>query len=132
MKVQPYLAFNGNCQEALDFYCDIFNSFVVNRKFYEDKKIDTPSSYVQKLQHAEVKGPGVDFFAYDAAPDTPLSQGNQIQMSVDTDSLEEAEKIFGMLSSSGYVHHKLRECEWGHFGRCTDRFGINWLVNFNG
>ena len=89
MKIQAYLAFNGNCQEALNFYANLFNAEIKNRQTYEDKKIDVPSSFRQKLQHAELKGKGVHFMAYDAAPDTPLNNGNQINMSVDLNDLDE-------------------------------------------
>jgi len=129
MKIQAYLAFNGNCQEALTFYGALFNAKIQNRETYEDKKIDIPSSYRQKLQHAELKGKGVDFMAYDASPDTPINHGNQIHMSVDEDTKDDAQQIFEKLSQGGQVHHNFREREWGYFGRCTDKFGINWMVN---
>lgn len=131
MNVQAYLAFNGNCQEALNFYKDLFDGTIQNRQTYEDKSIDVPSSYRQKLQHAELKGKGVQFMAYDAAPDTPINHGNQIHMSVDLKDKNEAEEMFGSLSKGGQVHHNFREREWGYFGRCTDKFGINWMVNCN-
>ena len=131
MKVQSYLAFNGNCQEALNFYSELFNADIKNRQTYEDKKIDVPSSFRQKLQHAELKGKGIHFMAYDAAPDTPINHGNQVHMSVDLNDKEDAEHLFSNLSSGGQVHHDFREREWGHFGRCTDRYGINWMVNSN-
>lgn len=131
MNVQAYLAFNGNCQEALNFYKDLFDGTIQNRQTYEDKEIDVPSSYRQKLQHAELKGKGVQFMAYDASPDTTINHGNQIHMSVDLNDKNEAEQMFGSLSKGGQVHHNFREREWGYFGRCTDRFGINWMVNCN-
>lgn len=129
MKVQAYLAFNGNCQQALNFYADLFDGQIQNRQTYEDKKIDVPASYRQKLQHAELKGKNVSFMAYDASPDTPINHGNQIHMSVDLDKVSDAQDIFEKLSAHGQVHHNFREREWGHFGRCTDQFGINWMVN---
>jgi len=131
MNVQSYLAFNGNCQEALNFYGNLFDAEVRNRETYEDKKIDVPASYRQKLQHAELKGKGVHFMAYDASPDTPINHGNQIHMSVDLQNSSEAEQLFDELSGGGQVHHTFREREWGYFGRCTDKFGINWMVNSN-
>ncbi|CDF79546.1 PhnB protein / DNA binding 3-demethylubiquinone-9 3-methyltransferase domain protein [Formosa agariphila KMM 3901] len=131
MNVQAYLAFNGNCQEALNFYSEIFNAEIKNKQTYEDREIDIPSSYRKKLQHAELKGKGIHIMAYDAAPDTPLNHGNKIHMSVDLKSPEEAEQLFKTLSDSGQVHHNFGEREWGHFGRCTDKYGINWMVNCN-
>ncbi|TMM29982.1 VOC family protein [Polaribacter aestuariivivens] len=129
MKVQAYLAFNGNCQEALNFYGELFNANVENRETYEDKKMDVPSSFRNKLQHAELIGKGIHLMAYDAAPDTPINSGNQIHMSVDFNDKEEAEDVFNNLAESGIKHHNFREREWGFFGRCTDKYGINWMVN---
>ena len=129
MNVQAYLAFNGNCQEALNYYAELFDAQIQNRQTYEEKKIDVPSSYRNKLQHAELKGKGVHFMAYDASPDTPINHGNQIHMSVDLDKVSDAQELFEQLSQGGQVHHNFREREWGHFGRCTDKYGINWMVN---
>lgn len=129
MRVQSYLAFEGNCQEALSFYADLFNAEIKNRQTYEDAKIDIPNSYRKKLQHAELKGKGIEFMAYDASPDTPINHGNQIHMSVDADSKKEAEQLFEALSKGGQVHHNFREREWGYYGRCTDIYGIAWMVN---
>ncbi|MDO7173858.1 VOC family protein [Mariniflexile sp. AS56] len=131
MNVQAYLAFRGNCQEALKFYSEIFNAEIKNLQTYEDREIDVPSNYRQKWQHAELKGKGIHFMAYDASPDTPINHGNQIHMSVDLSSVEEAEQLFNQLSEGGQIHHNFREREWGHFGRCSDKFGIGWMVNCN-
>ncbi|TYB78513.1 VOC family protein [Bizionia myxarmorum] len=129
MNVQAYLAFNGNCQEALNFYGKLFNAEIKNRQTYQDREIDIPSSYREKLQHAELKGKGIHFMAYDASPDTPINHGNQIHMSVDIADKGEAENIFNQLSKSGKIHHNFKARKWGYFGRCTDQFGINWMVN---
>jgi len=131
MKVQAYLSFKGNCQEALNFYADLFDGKVINRQTYEDKEIDIPSNYRDKLQHAELKGNNVHFMAYDASPDTPLNNGNQMYMSIDASNKNEGQDLFDKLSSQGKIHHNYREREWGYFGRCTDKYGINWMVNFN-
>ncbi|MDW5288301.1 VOC family protein [Formosa sp. PL04] len=129
MNVQAYFAFQGNCQEALNFYRDIFNAEILNKQTYKDSKVDVPSTYREKLQHAELKGKGIHIMAYDASPDTPINHGNQIHMSVDLNSKEDAEALFGKLSDNGKIHHEFREREWGYFGRCSDQFGINWMVN---
>ncbi|EAQ43078.1 MULTISPECIES: VOC family protein [unclassified Polaribacter] len=131
MKVQAYLAFDGNCQEALNFYGDLFNADIKNKETYEDKKIDVPLNYRKKLQHAELKGKGIHLMAYDAAPDTPLNNGNTISISVDLTDKDEAEDVFNNLSAEGITHHNFREREWGYFGRCTDKYGISWMVNCN-
>ena len=109
----------------------MFNADIQNKITYKDKKIDVPSSYQNKLQHAELKGKGIYLMAYDAAPDTPLTHGNNINISVDLTDVDEAEDIFKSLSDNGTIHHEFMEREWGYFGRCTDKFGIDWMVNCN-
>ena len=129
MKIQAYLAFNGNCQQALNYYANLFGAEVKNRETYEDKKMDVPASYRQKLQHAELSGKNIHIMAYDAAPDTPITHGNQIHMAIDVVDSEKAKEVFSELSKGGQIHHNFMERERGYFGRCTDQFGINWMVN---
>jgi len=130
MKVQAYLAFRGNCQEALDFYANCLGAEIKNRQTYADRKIDVPDEYRDCLQHAELKADGVDFMAYDATPDTPLTDGTKIHLSIDVDTKEKAQEIFEQLSSGGRVHHELRQREWNAlFARFTDKYGINWMLN---
>ena len=130
MKVRPYLAFSGNCQEAINFYADCFNAEVTNKITYEHAKMDIPESYRNKIQHAEIKGNGVHILAYDASPDTPLNSGNKIHMSIDLNDTEKAKALFIELSKGGQVNHPFNEERWGAlYRRCTDKFGIHWMIN---
>tara|TARA_R110002020_G_scaffold21009_1_gene71083 strand:- start:49795 stop:50196 length:402 start_codon:yes stop_codon:yes gene_type:complete len=130
MNVQAYLAFNGDCQEALNFYANCLGGDIVNKQTYQDSKKDIPDSYRDKLQHAELKGSGIHIMAYDAAPDTPLNNGNQIHMSVDLRDPDETKVVFDTLSEGGQVNNPLKKQEWGAlYGRCTDKYGIHWMVN---
>tara|TARA_R110000765_G_scaffold34845_2_gene78570 strand:- start:114 stop:521 length:408 start_codon:yes stop_codon:yes gene_type:complete len=130
-KVQPYLTFRGNCQEALNFYRDCFDAEIQNKETYEGKEIDIPENYRNKLQHAELKGKGIHIMAYDAAPDTPLNEGNQISLSVDLDSKEETDELFEKLSKGGRVDTPLQETSWNaYYTRFHDKFGISWMLNY--
>jgi PhnB protein len=131
MKVQTYLAFDGDCQEALNFYGDLFDAKITNRVTYEDKKIDLSENYRKKLQHAELKGKDIHIMAYDATPDTPLSHGFKHHLSIDVHDSSKAKELFNTLAKDGQVHHEFKTREWGEFGRCTDKFGVNWMVNCN-
>jgi len=131
MNIQAYLSFKGECQQALNFYKGILGGDVINTETYEDKKIDIPENYRSKLQHAELKGRGFHFMAYDAAPDTPVTSGSAISMSVDVESHEKAKEIFNALSKGGKVNTPLQETSWNAiYGRCTDQYGIQWMVNY--
>ena len=131
MKVQPYLAFRGDCKNALQFYKSVLGGTIVNEQTYDNVDIDLPNNYRDKLQHAELKGSGFHIMAYDAAPDTPLTNGTNINMSIDLDSKEEAEEVFNQLSNSGKVHTPFQEMSWDAcYGRCSDQYNISWMVNY--
>ncbi|MDY0779342.1 VOC family protein [Tenacibaculum sp. IB213877] len=130
MKVQAYLAFRGECQEALNYYADLFDAQIVNRQTYENSKRDIPEDYRHNLEHAELKGKGIHLMAYDASPDTPLNNGNNIHLSVDLEDEQKALKIFNKLSEGGIIHEEFREHEWNAlYGRCTDKYKVDWMVN---
>ncbi|MGB5819703.1 MAG: VOC family protein [Saonia sp.] len=59
------------------------------------------------------------------------NHGNQIHMNVYVRDSDETERMFDELSEGGQIHNNFKEREWGHFGICTDRFGIGWMVNCN-
>ncbi|GAA4243371.1 MULTISPECIES: VOC family protein [Winogradskyella] len=131
MKVQPYLAFKGDCKNALEFYKSVLGGSIQNEQTYNDVKIDIPANYRDKLQHAELKGKGFHIMAYDASPDTPLTNGTNINMSIDLDSKEDAVSIFNQLSAQGTVHTPFQEMSWDAFyGRCSDQYNVSWMVNY--
>ncbi|WP_194852423.1 VOC family protein [Nonlabens antarcticus] len=130
MKIQPYLSFNGNCMEAFSFYKKLFSGQLQNKETWENKSVDIPGSYRDKIQHVELKASGVFFMGYDVAPDTPLNKGNTTCMSIDLDSREEADDLFSSLSKGGTTHENMQESSWGgYYGRCTDQYDITWMIN---
>jgi len=130
MKVNAYLAFRGNCEQAINFYAGLFGGNITNKITYQDSDRDIPESYRNNLQHIELKGNDIHILAYDASPDTPITQGNNIHMSVDVDDKESAKDIFDSLTEGGKIHQNFQEMEWdAYYGRCTDKYGINWMIN---
>jgi PhnB protein len=130
MKLQPYLSFNGNCQEAFNFYKNIFSGNLQNKETWEGKSVDIPEDYRDKIQHIELAAKGVFIMGYDATPDTPLNNGNNICLSVDLDSRKEAEDLFNSLSKGGKIHTPMQESTWdSYYGRCSDQFNIMWMIN---
>ena len=131
MKIQAYLGFKGECNNALNYYKSIFGGDIINEQSYNDVDIDLPENYRDKLQHAELKGKGFHFMAYDVAPDTPLTSGTNINMSIDLESKEKAKTIFEALSANGTVHTNFQEMPWNAFyGRCSDKYNITWMINY--
>ncbi|MBV7268122.1 VOC family protein [Winogradskyella luteola] len=131
MKVQPYLAFKGECKNALQFYKSILGGSIINEQTYENANVDIPEHYRNKLQHAELKGNGMHLLAYDASPDTPLTNGTNINISVDLESKEKAQEVFSKLSEGGTVHTPFQDMPWNAcYGRCSDQYNVSWMVNY--
>jgi PhnB protein len=69
--------------------------------------------------------------ASDTMPGMPFQQGNNFSVSVHCESVEEIEKTFAALSEGGKAPMPLQDTSWGaRFGMCTDRFGVQWMCNF--
>ena len=139
-QVNAYLTFNGNCEEAFNFYKTVFGKEFgdINRFGDMPESADgpkMPESEKNKIMHVtlpisqETVLMGSDTGGEWAAH---FAQGNNISLSVNTDSREEAEHIFHGLSEGGTVTMPLAETFWGaYFGMWTDKFGINWMVNYD-
>ena len=77
-----------------------------------------------------MKGSGFHIMGYDASPDTPITDGTNIQMSIDMEDDKKAKALFEKLSQSGKIHTNFQETSWGaYYGRVSDQFGIHWMIN---
>jgi PhnB protein len=137
--VNVYLTFNGNCEQAFNFYKSVFGGDFPYIGRYKDmppdggKKPDPKEA--ERIMHVslpiskETMLMGSDTGGEWAAN---YSQGNNFSISINTDSKEQADKLFSGLSSGGKVTMPMNKTFWGdYFGMFTDKFGINWMVSFN-
>lgn len=138
-KVNPYLNFPGNCEEAFNQYKSIFGGdFTFVGRFKDmppQEGYTTPDADLDKIMHISLPiGGDTALMGSDVggewAPNTII--GNNIQLSVNTGSKADADRIFDALSNGGNTTMPMNQTFWGdYFGMCTDRFGINWMVSFN-
>ena len=106
-KINFYLLFNGNCEEAFNFYKSAFG-------------IDLPIAEETVLMGADVCG----YMAQNTV------FGNNFSLYIEADSRGEADRLFAGLSTEGRVTMPMSEAHWGdYFGMFTDKFGVNWLIN---
>jgi PhnB protein len=135
--VNIYLNFNGNCEEAFNFYRSVFGGeFPYVGRFGEmpaDQQLNPADA--NKIMHISLPISeetillGSDTGA-EWAPN--FKQGNNFSISVGADTTAEAEKIFNALSVGGTVTMPLAKTFWSDaFGMLTDKFGINWMVSLN-
>jgi PhnB protein len=138
--VNIYLNFNGNCEEAFNFYKSVFGGeFQVNSKFKDmppqegmpplAKEMENMIMHVSLPISKETVLMGSDTGG-EWAPS--FQQGNNFSISINTDNKEEADRLFNGLSAGGKVTMPLSDTFWGdYFGMFTDKFGINWMVSHN-
>jgi PhnB protein len=137
--VNVYLTFNGDCEQAFNFYKSVFGGDFPYIGRYKDmpseggKKPDPKDG--DRIMHVslpiskETMLMGSDTGGEWAAN---YSQGNNFSISINTDSKEQADKLFNGLSSGGKLTMPMNKTFWGdYFGMFTDKFGVNWMVSFN-
>lgn len=130
--VQPYLIFNGNCEEAVKYYCKVFDGKVLFSSRYGEAPGETPTDWKNKIIHTTFSFRGSELMASDTHPGQSLIAGNNNHLSVSFNSDERLEGMFNELALGGKITMPLQKTFWNaNFGMLTDRFGINWMFNQN-
>lgn len=136
-KVNIYLTFDGECEEAFNFYKSVFGGeFSYLSRFHElpgNEKTEITVKHGNRIVHvalpisAETMLMGCDSGSYSEKP----AIGTNFSISVSVESKQEADRIFDALSIGGKILKPIAFAFWGdYFGMVTDKFGINWMVNF--
>ncbi len=126
----PYLNFNGNAAEALDFYSNALDGEVVFQQTWGESPMACPEGQKDKIMHASFKAGNLNFLASDGTPDRPVTAGSNLGLSLNFEDPETIEKVFKALSEGGTVTMELQDTFWGaKFGMLTDKYGFNWMFN---
>lgn len=136
-KLNPYLNFPGNSEEAFNFYKSVFGGDFAGgiNRFKDTPEADKLSDEDKnKIMHIALPiGTGNTLMATDALESMghKVNAGNNFHLSLEAESKEEAGKLFNALSDGGKVTVPLADAFWGaYFGMLTDKFGIPWMVNY--
>jgi PhnB protein len=137
--INPYLVFNGNCEEAFLFYKSVFGGeFPYIGKFKDMPPAEgnpvLSEAEGNKIMHVTLPiGDGTILMGSDSnSASGEVAFGQNISLSINAASKEEADKLFNGLSAGGTVTMPMNQTFWGaYFGMFTDKFGINWMVNFD-
>lgn len=136
MKLIPYLNFNGNCREAMDFYADILGAVLSSLSYGDSPAIgDMPPLSDEdkaKIAHSQLELDGVPILcASDSLPvfgHFQTAQGMQVAITVDT--FADGQRIFDALADGGHVQMPYGKTFWAAgCGILTDRFGTPWIIN---
>jgi PhnB protein len=135
--INPYLNFNGNTEEAFNFYKSVFGGdFLTIQRVKETPEAGKLSASEQeRIMHVALPiGKNNILMGSDTMESMgySLTMGNNFSISVNAESQKEAEKIFNGLSNGGKVTMPLEKAFWGsYFGMLTDKFGLQWMVSFD-
>jgi PhnB protein len=135
-RLNPYLSFQGNAREAMEFYRDVLGGELTLTTFGEGGMSQEPG-VADKVMHAQLESPsGYTLMGSDAVEGTPgvVASGVQISLSGDASADSELSGYFSkLLDGGGTQIEPLVTAPWGDkFGMLTDRFGILWMVNISG
>jgi len=131
MKMNPYLWFNGNCEEAFKVYEKCFGGKIEAMLTHKGMPSNgqTLPNWEDKIMHAMMIVQGQMLMASDLPPDSYKAPVG-MHVSVHIDDQAETEKVFATLAEGGQVSVPLHETFWAwKFGELVDRFGTPWIIN---
>jgi len=131
MQIQPYLHFNGNCEEAFKFYEQCLNGKIETMMPHTGSPAEkhVPAEWGSKILHARLVVGDAVLMASDAPPDHySAPQGFSVALQIKDPA--EAERVFQVLSENGKITMPFQQTFWAlRFGMLFDRFGIPWMIN---
>jgi PhnB protein len=135
--INPHINFNGNAEEAFTFYKSVFGGeFAKVMRFKDLSGPEFPISSAEEHKIMHIALPiGKNILMGNDVPEfmgKVNENENRSKIAISAESLEEAEKLFNGLSEGGTVEMPFAESPWGsHFGMFRDKFGIEWMVDFD-
>jgi PhnB protein len=132
-QLNSYLTFGGNCREAMTYYKKCLGGELELQILGESQMADRiPKAMKDYILHSKLTTAGFVLMGSDMTPETGLKIGNSVSLMLNCRSEAEIRMYFDKLSDGGIVLHPLEMTFWGDiFGDLTDKFGNNWILNFN-
>ena len=132
-KLNPYLSFKDNTREAMEFYHTVFGG-KLNLSTFKELNASQDPSEDNLIMHSVLEAEnGITIMASDTPSRMEYRPGTNMSMSLSGDNKAELTAYFEKLSAGGMVTMPLEKAIWGDwFGMCTDKFGVQWLVNIAG
>lgn len=127
--LNPYISFQNDARQAMEFYRDVFGGDLTMNTFGEYGDPNAPGA--DGIMHGLLKtDSGFTLMGADTPPGMQRNPGDNITISLSGDDEQELRGYWDKLSQGGTVTIPLEKQMWGDlFGQCTDRFGVQWMVN---
>lgn len=127
--VQPYLNFNGNCEEAINFYKDALGGQILYIQRYGESPMKGMGDD-NAVMHCTLKIGDSHIMACDNPDGQPASVGSNVSLAVGSNDAAGAEAMFAKMAAGGNVTMPIQETFWAErFGMLTDKYGVNWMFN---
>ena len=136
-RIDPHINFNGNAEEAFNFYKSVFGGEFTQIMRFKDlpgSEFPIAEKEADKIMHIALSI-GKNLLM---ANDVPEHMGrtneneNRSKICITAESKEEADKLFNGLSAGGQIEMPICDSPWGsYFGMFRDKYGIEWMVNYN-
>ena len=133
MQIQPYLFFDGRCEEAIEFYKRVLGAEVLMLMRFNETPEPPPPGMVppgseNKVMHARMRIGETEIMASDGrSMGNPVFQGISLSLSVPSEA--EADRLFGALGEGGQVQMPIGKTFFSpRFGMVADRFGVSWMI----
>ncbi len=131
MQITPYINFQGQCREAMEFYRDLLRGEITMIMTYGESPMadEMPAESHDAIMHSHLLAQGAELMAADGPP--PEGEGaNNVAIALNVDDVKEAERIFNGLAEGGSIGMEMQKTFWAErFGMCVDRYGTGWLIN---
>jgi PhnB protein len=134
--INPYLNFNGNTEEAFNFYKSVFGGeFIALMRFKENPECkDWSEADKERIMHVALPiAKGTALMATDSLESLgqKLTVGNNFYIALSPETKEEADRLFKGLSAGGKIEMPMQDMFWGaYYGSFADKFGVQWMVNY--
>ncbi|TGE27326.1 VOC family protein [Hymenobacter metallicola] len=128
----PYLTFNGTCREAMTFYQRCLGGDLQIQNVAGSPAAEhMPAEYHDGVLHAILTNESLVLMASDTGAE-PVSKGTMVSLSINCRSEEEITRLYQLLGEGGHITMPLADTFWNaKFGMLTDRFGIDWMLNYD-
>jgi PhnB protein len=127
----PYLMFDGNAKEALEYYREVFGGEISNLQTYGEADYPTPPEAHDRVIHAQFKKDDLFLMTSDAFPGNSVVVGSNISLTLEFESEDEIRGIYDTLSQKGTVYMELQDTFWGaKYAKVKDAFGVIWDLNY--
>lgn len=131
MQLQPYLNFNGQCQEAFSFYAQCLGGTIVMMQTHGESPIaaQVPPEWHSRILHARLVVGDAVLMGSDSPP-AYYAKPQGLYVSLQIDRVADADRIFSAFAEHGTVTMPLEKTFWAaRFGMVVDRFGTPWMIN---